>query len=479
MTGSFTTSVAPSELLLPLLFAVPIALLVVVAKPTITILLFLGLLLFGLTFMSPLAGLYVLVFSMLLGPELLVAGMGSGATLGRGVTLRLDDFILVLVGLSWLMRVAVSRQKVVFTKTALNKPIMLYIAACMFATLIGIMTQRVRVIGGFFFLLKYYEYFFLYFMTVNIVTTQKQIRSLVLCSLITCLMVSFYALMQIPSGVRVSAPFEGAEGEPNTLGGYLVFMIAIMTGFLVTPGSVRRKLPLVILMALAGIALQATLSRASFLAAAVMGVAIVIFISRQSPLLLAVVLSLMVAAPLWMPQSVTQRVMYTFFQPREVGQIQVGRLRVDTSTSDRLRSWQQSLDYFYRSPMWGTGVTGGPFMDAMYPRVLVETGLLGTSAFAALLFTVFMMAKYGYQQSTDPYTRGMALGFLFGFFGLLVHAVGSNTFIIVRIMEPFWLYAALLARSQLSSKGEQALPPIDQRVDAWHLHAKAAVHGQA
>jgi O-antigen ligase len=478
MTGSYITTIPPSEVVLPVLFAIPIALLIVVAKPTITILLFLGLLLFGLTFMSPLAGLYVLVFSMLLGPELLVAEMGKGATLGRGVTLRLDDFILVLVGVSWLMKVAISRQKIVFTKTTLNKPIMLYVAACVFATLIGIMTQRVRITGGFFYLLKYYEYFFLYFMTVNIVTTQKQIRSLVLCSLITCLLVSLYAVAQIPSGVRVSAPFEGQEGEPNTLGGYLVFMMAIMTGFLVTPESVRRRLPLLTLMMLAGIALQATLSRASFLAAFVMTLAIVLFISRRSPLTLAVVLSLIVAAPLWMPQSVTKRVMYTFFQPREEGQIQVGRLRVDTSTSDRLRSWQQSLDYFYRSPLWGMGVTGGPFMDAMYPRVLVETGLLGTAAFATLLFTVFMMAKYGYQRTADPYIRGMTIGFLFGFFGLLVHAIGSNTFIIVRIMEPFWLYAALVARSQLIPQQGQVPFPNDHR-DAWPMHAKAALHGQA
>ena len=478
MTGSFTTSAPASEIVLPVLIAVPIALLIVVAKPTVTILLFLGLLLFGVTFMSPLAGLYVLVFSMLLGPEVLIAGIGSSTTLGRGVTLRLDDFILVLVGLSWLMKVAISRQKIVFTKTPLNKPIMLYVAACVFATLIGIIAQRVRPIGGFFFLVKYYEYFFIYFMTVNIVTTQKQIRSLVLCSLITCLLVSLYAVGQIPSGVRVSAPFEGVEGEPNTLGGYLVFMMAIMAGFLVIPASMTRKWPLIILMGLAGIALQATLSRASFLAAAVTGVSIVLFVSRRSPVMLSVVLSVIMAIPLWMPHSVTQRVMYTFFQTREEGQLQVGRLRVDTSTSERLRSWQHSLDYFYRSPVWGMGVTGGPFMDAMYPRVLVETGLLGLAAFAVLMFTVCMMAKHAYQQSDSPYARAMSAGFVFGFLGLLVHALGSNTFIIVRIMEPFWLYAALVARSELGTQQDEDAVRNDQGIGAWQAAGKVALHGQ-
>jgi hypothetical protein len=30
-----------------------------------------------------------------------------------------------------------------------------------------------------------------------------------------------------------------------------------------------------------------------------------------------------------------------------------------------------------------------------------------------------------------------------------VHAVGANAFLIVRIMEPFWLFAALVVRSLL------------------------------
>jgi hypothetical protein len=36
------------------------------------------------------------------------------------------------------------------------------------------------------------------------------------------------------------------------------------------------------------------------------------------------------------------------------------------------------------------------------------------------------------------------LGFIAGFVGLLFHGLGANTFIIVRIMEPFWFMAALV-----------------------------------
>ena len=43
-----------------------------------------------------------------------------------------------------------------------------------------------------------------------------------------------------------------------------------------------------------------------------------------------------------------------------------------------------------------------------------------------------------------PYFQGLAIGFLAGSVGILVHALGANTFIIVRIMEPFWFFAGIM-----------------------------------
>jgi hypothetical protein len=36
------------------------------------------------------------------------------------------------------------------------------------------------------------------------------------------------------------------------------------------------------------------------------------------------------------------------------------------------------------------------------------------------------------------------MGYLAGFAGLLTHGIGANTFIIVRIMEPFWFFTAIV-----------------------------------
>jgi hypothetical protein len=50
---------------------------------------------------------------------------------------------------------------------------------------------------------------------------------------------------------------------------------------------------------------------------------------------------------------------------------------------------------------------------------------------------------------------GVSLGFLAGFIGLLVHGFAANTFIIVRIMEPFWfLTAVVVSMPYLSPLGK-------------------------
>jgi O-antigen ligase len=448
------------DFLWPVLLAAPVALLSATAKPSVVLAVVAAVTPLVTSFLSPVSGLYILVFSMLLGPEVLVGQLGSGALLGRGVTLRFDDLLLLLVGFGWLGRMALAPGQRIVLRTPLNRPIVWYVVGCVFATLVGVLAGRVRPSSGFFFLLKYCEYFFIYFMTVNIVTDKRDVQRFVTASLVTCGLVSLYAIAQIPSGVRVSAPFEGQEGEPNTLGGYLVFMLAIIGSLIIVKGAVARRWPLIPLASIALVALQATLSRASFLALVPVLLGFAYIIRRRHPLLLVWALIAAVGLVWLLPRPVVDRITYTFNQPVEEGQISVGALRIDTSTSDRLRSWKQAGEVWLTSPLWGKGVTGGPFMDAMYPHVLTETGLIGLAAFGVLLWSLFRAGMTGYHLSPDPYLQALSLGFVLGFLGMLVHAIGSNTFIIVRIMEPFWLFAGLVVKGyRLASPTEPGKIP--------------------
>ena len=394
--------------------------------------------------MSPEIALYVLIVSMLLSPEFVVGGIAGKAALGRGITLRFDDILLVIIGFSWFLKTAIKKELGLFLKTPLNRPTAYYLVVCLVATLFGFMMGRVKGLTGFFFVLKYFEYLIVYFMVVNHLRDKKQVERFVMTMLIVCLIVCLVAIYQIPAGGRVSAPFEGEVGEPNTLGGYLVLVVSITLGLLLTYGSKKQKGLFAALTVFIVISLIATLSRSSWLAVGPMLLALVYFSKRKMVILVPLIV-IIVLSPFILPSGVKERALFTFAQPQERGQIEVGGLRIDTSASARLNAWKNVLTKdLIKHPVLGYGVTGYHFLDAQYPRVLAETGLVGFAFFIWLLITIFRNALYAYQNTSDPLFSGLSLGYLTGFVAMLVHAIGANTFIIVRIMEPFWFLTAII-----------------------------------
>jgi len=397
---------------------------------------------FSISFINIELGLYILIFSMLLSPEIAV-GQTYGASLGRGVTLRLEDFLLVIIAFSWFAKNAVNKELGLFLKTPLNRAILFYALACIVATGFGIIAGRVHPRTGFFFVLKYIEYFIVFFMMVNHVKSTQQIKRFVFFLLLTCFITALIGMLQIPGGGRVSAPFEGQSGEPNTFGGYLLFMGAIAAGMLSTAEKTRTRHLLIGMIVAIIPPFLFTLSRSSYLAF-VPALLVLGYLMKKRVIVIGLILVALAVSPLFLPFQIKGRISYTFTQPKHRDQIQIGNVRLDTSTSARITSWKEALVDWTRHPLLGYGVTGYHFVDAQFPRVLVETGAVGLAAFIYLLYSIGRLSFSNLRQLKNPYFKGITIGFVAGYAGLLFHAIGANTFIIVRIMEPFWFFAGII-----------------------------------
>jgi len=421
--------------------------------------------LFALVFVRTDFGLYVVVFSMLLSPEF--GASATGISEGRTIVVRSEDFILIVIGLAWLAKTAVNKELGLVAKTPLNRPILFYVVANSVATLLGTLLGNVNGVSGFFYVLKYVEYFVVYYMIVNNVEDRTHARRLVIAAFVTAAIVSLVGIAQIPSGDRVSAPFEGEIGEPNTFGGYLLFMIAIAAGVALETHRLGLRVICVALMGLMTLPFAFTLSRASYLGV-VPALLTLTWFTRQRKFMVGLVLLLVVCAPILavvLPSAVTQRITYTFEPERGQATVRFGRVAFDPSTSARLISFQSAIAGFLRRPIFGYGVTGFGFMDAQYARVLVETGIVGLAAFLSLVWAVLRAGGEAFRGLRAPEDRGLAIGFLAGTVGLLVHAVGSNTFIIVRIMEPFWFFVGIIVMlPQLERDERAAAAPAPARV---------------
>src|SRR5207244_312635 len=183
---------------------------------------------FLVVFVKTELGLYLVIFSMLLSPE--IATGPAGLAEGRRVVIRTEDLILLVVAFSWLAKTAVNKELGLTLKTRLNRPIMWYVVVTAIATLLGYATGSVEGLGGFFYVLKYVEYFVVYFMVANNLSDRPQAWRLIGAAFLTAAIVSVIGAAQIPSGQRGSARFEGVEGEPNPLRGYLILRKAGRAG---------------------------------------------------------------------------------------------------------------------------------------------------------------------------------------------------------------------------------------------------------
>ena len=77
------------------------------------------------------------------------------------------------------------------------------------------MFGEVQIVKGFFFVLKYVEYFIVYFMTVNYVSDRKQLRNLVIAIITVFVIVCLASIAQIPQGERITAPLKEKGGTQH------------------------------------------------------------------------------------------------------------------------------------------------------------------------------------------------------------------------------------------------------------------------
>jgi O-antigen ligase len=412
---------------------------------------------FILVFIRTEAGLYLVLFSMLLSPE-----FGAGPRRlaeGRSLSIRLEDLLLIVITFSWLAKMSVNKDIGLAIKTRLNRPIVAYIAVTLLATLVGYLSGTIRTTAGWFYVLKYVEYFVVFYMTLNNVRDRDQAWRFMITAFLTAAVVSVIGLAQIPSGQRVSAPFEGESGEPNTFGGYLLLMMAILGGLALETRALWTRAWSLAMLALMFLPFIFTLSRASYLGVIPTLLVLGVFSRNRRAVILLLVIGLM-AAPLLLgnllPVSVKERITYTFKPQADQPMVRVGQVGFDPSTSERLHSMRDALAGWIKRPILGYGVTGFRFMDAQYFRTLVETGIVGFACFLWLVISILKSSGDSLALLRDPDDRGIVVGFLAGTVGILVHAIGSNTFIIIRIMEPFWFFMAIVV----------ALPMLEQPAPA-------------
>lgn len=385
--------------------------------------------------------LYFLVFAMLFSPEI---GPGAGVGEGKGgMVLRLEDIILLAVAMGWTLRSAYTGRHFGIIKTPVNSAIWIYMAISIIATLLGILLGSVRsLFAGIMHNLKYFEYFLLFFMILAHVRKKEFVAHMIKAMFIVFFIVMIYGYTQIGHGQRICAPF---DAEPNTFGGYIVLIMCLAGGIALTDERIRVRAIMIGLILFAIPPLLFTLSRASYLAFMV-GLFSFLTVSRQRILIgataVAIIAVMILGLPLF-PDPVRERIAGTFEKETQY-HVKIGNVDFDSSSSARILSYKEAIKRWVKNPVFGYGVTGTHFIDGQYPRLLAETGIAGLLAFLYVFWRLIKEVRKSCQLTQTPFLKGASMGFLCGIIAMLAHGISANSFIIVRIAEPFWLLAGLI-----------------------------------
>lgn len=415
----------------------------IASAPLLPLVLIVSIGLFIFAFAYTDSAMVLLIFMMLLSPEISFGAVSRQ----QDIMVRVDDLLIVVFMLAWLARSALTKNARFIRKLPVNRFILAYTLIFVLTTLKGMIIGNVQPVKGLFFVFKYIEYFMVFYLATGIITDKKQILAYLKAFIFVFAIVTIYGFTQIGGVKRISAPFE-TSSEPNTLGGYMVLLIGLCIGLLTHTHLRTWRWPVAFLTVLSIIPFGLTLSRASYMAIVATYLTLIVFNKFTGKVVL--LCALFAAAAVFLvakPQAIMDRFADAFTPEYQEGIAPVKiseTISLGPSASARVQDWIALFQKWKEQPFLGYGVTGTRFVDSQFIKVLVESGLVGLIAFLILMFIIFRQTLRIYKTTKDDVYKGLAVGFLAGHVGMLVHAISANTFIIIRIMEPYWFLAAMV-----------------------------------
>lgn len=432
---------------------------------SVTLALALSMLVFGATVVRVNMGVAILVVAMMLSPEV---DLGTNVSGEHELNVRYDDLLIIVIFFGVLVKMAFEGRQMFWRPNPINAGIVAYFIVCIISTLLAVRAnlpawdRRL----AFFVMLKMLEFYMVFFLVVNAMRDLRDVRRQLALFLAVAMIVCGYGMLMLRSVQRVGTPFEAQGPEPNTLGGYLVVVMCVAVGLLTQSPAGKKKLLFAAIAAAAFIPFLFTLSRASYIGLLVAMLTLG-FVGRKAYVVLGVVL-ILVLSPFLMPADVKDRVNYTFQRGSGEEVVVAGKplgFQVDKSTHERFYVWRKVWYLLHHAPWFGGGIAWETVLDSQYARVIMETGLIGLTAFLFLQWRIFRTCHEAYRWSRDWVGRGVALGATAAMAGLVTHSLGTISFLIIRIMEPFWFLVALTVIIRLQAMAEYARavqqnPPI-------------------
>ncbi len=438
--------------------------------PFLPIYMLIGVILVLLSFFKPKAAICVMLLFIMVSTDI---QLDNNANSERGVTVRMEDIILLLVSGGWLLNRAKNRSLSIVKDVLINKGIIVMSVAMLISTLLGFFQGTVPMSRGILFTLKRLEYFWIFFMVLHIIDTGKEAAGILKLVLGVSVFVACFGIIQsilFPvsalsgGGATAMAGF----GRANTLASFYLIMTGIFLGMLVYIEDRRKSIYFLVLLAILLLAIVLTKSRGAYVSLPPMFIA-AYFICRRTKLLFFTISGLAVIGLFYLSTFLTgdkQILAKTHHEDIKGQFVSIGAVatkgpEADSSFNARYLAWKQGGPDIMKYPIFGHGVGAMKlgFFDNQYVHELYDTGIVGLLSLLYMNFVIFIALLNFFKYTNESFSRGLAMGLIAAQAGMLVHGMSITNFYTILNMEAFWLILALAMALYHSEKRERMASP--------------------
>lgn len=415
--------------------------------------------------------IFLLVLAISIGPRIHMGQLQYGKLLD----LKLEDFLIVLLIISWFIYSLLRGQKLYISP--LGKPILIYLSLAFISTSTGLFLGWIEPVRAFFFYLKEVEYLLMFFITVNFIKDIKDSTVAISAFLVGGLANGFYVLYQFLSGnVGVMGDtgiyrYYGfsmiGESGPAVTGNYfllLFFFSATLAIFIRTTKPVKLILVICALLSIVGIV--GSMSRMSIWTGVIICPIyfyLLVFRKQNKPKDIITIFAGLVLVFFTVFVTYREIKKLTPYVTRVVHTENIAGLYISGRVEEIY------TDYFKviaTNPMMGLGksITGQQHIPGVglgcfyaeahnqYIRLLIEMGVIGLFAFLYLMFLIMRFSYRVFKNSSVHFAQAMGLiCFIYTIF-LLVESLGQDAFVMTRTIELYWILVGL---AMVATKWEQ------------------------
>ena len=374
---------------------------------------------------------------------------------GRVVEIRAEDILIVILGLVWLANFLISGRKKI-EKPPLLLPILAWLGIGFFSVLTNWIFGNLDISRGFFYFLKEIEFFVIYFYVFYHIRSLDSAKFIIKIWILLGLVNVGWIIYQAFKGIHFYGEYgPGRFGEPGAAfpsGGFFLilfiflFNILLYYYFKLNISNLKKGILIIGIVGLST-GVFSSGSRISFLGLIFALILSFLFYSFKKGFLKPFIISVLIL--------VFMGIIFIFVSSkvpdikRSLNLEYILAELTTTNPDSRLSIWKNQLSEFSNYPFaifFGLGKSVLLTTDeshSQHVRNLIESGIIGSLIFLFLIFVIIKKSWQGFLSGESPFLIGLSGGLLVSTFAMLFISITAEAFVVVRIAEIYWFFAAI------------------------------------